>query len=32
MERVRKGEEVLHSLDDVERELSRDDPRCITDV
>ena len=24
MERVRKGEEVLHSLDDVERELSLD--------
>ena len=32
MERVRKGEEVLHSLDDVERELSLDAPRSITDV
>ncbi|MDH0939227.1 type II toxin-antitoxin system CcdA family antitoxin [Aeromonas caviae] len=32
MERVCKGEEVLHSLDDVERELSRDAPRSITDV
>lgn len=32
MEIVRKGEEVLHSLDDVERELSLDAPRSITDV
>ena len=32
MERVRKGEEALHSLDDVERELSLDAPRSITDV